>query len=156
MKLMLNPRQERFCILICKGEALTKAYALAGYVTKSNEVAKVNASRLLTHAPVRARIAELQQMAALRTSIDLEFLTRRLLDITDKAEVAMQFAAAKECVALIAKMHGFLVERSEVSISHRPAPLPTAVLELSEQDWLRQFSRADQKLQHLENAPSHK
>lgn len=146
----LNQRQERFCLLIVKGETQSRAYALAGYSCKKQEVIATKASELVRNENVAKRIAELQARIREEHIIDLNFMTDELLDIVAKSKLALQFGAATSAMGLLGKMHGLVVERGEVTVLHRPAPLPTAVLELSEEDWLRQFSRADRKLQALD------
>lgn len=60
-----NSRHEAFAQLVVSGKSDTQAY-FEIYKTKSRNVARINASRLLTNASVRARIRFLQgQNAAL-------------------------------------------------------------------------------------------
>jgi hypothetical protein len=46
---------------------------------------------------------------------------------------------------LIARLNGLIVDRSEVTVAHKPAPWPTKILELSEDDWVRQFGQGLQE-----------
>jgi hypothetical protein len=139
MRTKLNPRMERFCFLIVKGEIQSTAYEQAGYSTRSKEVAAANACNLLKIPKVQARIQELRGELVKRTMISLESLTDDLIDIRDKAIKAGSFGPAVQSVIAIARMHGFMVDKAELTVMHRPAPLPTKVLELSEDDWVRQF-----------------
>jgi hypothetical protein len=149
---MLSPKQERFCLLIVQGEIQSKAYELAGYRTGTPNTVNANASRLANKDNIKARLAELRNKAALRSEITLDSLTHDLLEIRDKALSAGSFGPAVAAVTIVAKLHGFMIERSEVSVTHRPAPLPTKILELSEQDWVRQFGQGlqEKRLQKLE------
>ena len=58
-----NPRHEAFAQLVVSGKSDTQAY-FEIYKTKSRNVARINASRLLTNASVRARIRFLQDQNA--------------------------------------------------------------------------------------------
>lgn len=105
-------------------------------------MADANGSRLLRNARVAERIAELKGKLCEKTLIDAEFLTKELLENVRLARAAKQFAAVTSSLGLIAKLHGLIVDKQESVIRHAPAPLPTAMLELSEDEWRAQFSRA--------------
>jgi hypothetical protein len=146
----LTAKQERFVLLVVKGEAHSTAYEQAGYACSTKEIAAVNASKLLKTANVAGRIAELQQALTVRTVISLEGLTADLLDIKTKALAAGSFGPAAACVVAVARLHGFMVDKAELTVNHRPAPLPTKILELSEDEWIEQFGVESQK--HLRKA----
>ena len=149
----LTPRQERFCLLIVEGEGQSKAYEMAGYSVASPRIAAVNASQLMTKPNIQGRVAQLQAQAANRTVITVESLTADLIDIKNKALAAESFGPAVMAVQTIGKLNGLMVDRSEsVVVHHRPAPLPTRVLELSEADWIRQFGQGlqERRLKQLE------
>ena len=55
-----NAKHEKFAQLVANGKSETDAYSSI-YNTKSRNVARVNASKLLTNASVRARVRELQE-----------------------------------------------------------------------------------------------
>jgi len=64
---MINTKHEMYVqILLTQGESMhqAEAYILAGYAPKSADVAKVNASRLLTDANVQARLNWLKAQSA--------------------------------------------------------------------------------------------
>jgi hypothetical protein len=117
---------------------------------KSREVASVSASKLLRNAKVAGRIAELQERLAEKTVINLDGLTNELLDIKTKAVANGSFGPAVAAVVAVAKLHGFMVDKSEVTVLNKPAPLPTKVIELSEDEWLEQFGRQTES--HMRNA----
>lgn len=145
MKWKLTAKQARFCLLIVKGESNTTAYEQAGYSAKRRETAAVSASKLLKNDNIQGYIAELQAQLASRTIITLEGLTDELLDIKTKAIAAGSFGPAVAAVVAVAKLHGFMVDKQEVTVNHRPAPLPTKILELSESEWLEQFGSDAQR-----------
>jgi hypothetical protein len=146
----LTARQERFVLLIVKGEAQTTAYEQAGYSVKSKAVAATNASNLMKSPNVQGRLAELRNALAVRTVVSLDSLTRDLDDIRSKAMANLSFGPAVAAVVAMAKLHGFMVDRAELMIEHRPAPLPTKILELSEKEWIEQFGVEAQR--HLKLA----
>jgi phage terminase small subunit len=149
----LTPKQKRFCLLIVEGETQSKAYQLAGYAVKGERVASANASQLLDKPNIQAFIAEQQQQAANRTLVTVESITANLERICANAERAGSFGPAVAAQQVIARLHGLLIEKSEVSVMHRPAPLPTKIIELSEADWIRQFGQGlqEKRLQKLES-----
>lgn len=135
----MTARQEKFCLLIVQGETKPTAYEQAGYSVKSKTVAQVQASKLLRMPNIQNRIQGLQGQLQRRTLITLESLTDDLIEIRQAARAAGSFGPAVQATQTIAKLHGFMVDRAEVTVSHRPAPLPTKVLELSEDEWKAQF-----------------
>lgn len=146
----LTARQERFVLLIVKGETQSKAYEKAGYSVKSLKVAATNASNLMKNPNIQGRLAEIQGALAVRTIVSLESLTDDLLDIKAKAMANGSYGPAVAAVVAVARLHGFMVDRAELTIEHRPAPLPTKVIELTESEWLDQFGSESQR--HLKNA----
>jgi phage terminase small subunit len=136
----LTAKQERFCLLLVKGLTQTKAYEQAGYATKSIRVTEANASRLANNAKVIARIAELRAVAVQKTVISLEKLTDELLVHNAMAKELGQIAAATGALALVARLHGMLVDHKTVDITHhKPARQPTKAIELTEDEWLRLY-----------------
>jgi len=136
----LSVRQELFILFILKGEAQSKAYTMAGYKAANENVADASASQLLRNPKVMTRLDELRQVMQIRHIVTVDTLTEDLFRIRKGAEADGKWSAAAQAVGLLAKMHGLLIDRSEVSIMHRPAPLPTKLLELSEEEWRQQFS----------------
>lgn len=135
----LTAKQERFCWLIVKGETNTNAYEQAGYSAASKEIAAVLGSRLLSNDKIQHRVSELRTALVEKNHYDLETATRDLMKIRDDSMRAGSYGPASQAVGLLCKLYGLIIERSEVTVQHRPAPLPTKVLELSEDEWLRQF-----------------
>lgn len=149
----LTPKQQRFVLLIVEGETQSKAYQLAGYAVKNEKTAAEAGSRLANNVNVQSEIARLQKAAAERSIVTVESITSNLERISRKAENAGSFGPAALAQGMIAKLNGLIIDRSESVIMHRPAPLPTKVLELSEQDWVRQFGQGlqEKRLQKLES-----
>ena len=63
-----NGKHEKFAQLLAEGVGIGKAYAQAGYQADPNR-----ASRLAKKGPVRARVAELQEMAADETGVSIQW-----------------------------------------------------------------------------------
>lgn len=113
MPALPNARHERFAQEIVKGASGREAYKTAGYKPKNDNVADANASRLLSDAKVRARIAELQERAAVRAELTV-------LDILDELNQARLLAMQLEQPAAMvsasmgrAKVAGLIVDKSE-------------------------------------------
>ncbi|MGO6798371.1 terminase small subunit [Rhizobium ruizarguesonis] len=135
---LANQRHEAFARLISRGEAASTSYGNIYHV--SDHVAETAGSRLMRNVRVAERVAELKGQAANRTLIDIEFLTNELLENARRARAAKQFAAVTSSLGLIAKLHGLVIDKQESMVLHRPAPLPTKLLELTEEEWVAQFS----------------
>lgn len=136
----LSHKQELFILFILKGEAGSRAYRMAGYKAANDDVAEAAASRLLSSVKVETRLNELRQAIQVRTVVTVEGLTTMLFQDREDARKEGKYAAAVSALQLIAKLHGLMIDRTEVEITHRPAPLPTKLLELSEDEWRQQFS----------------
>jgi len=67
-------------------------------------------------------------------------------EIVRGAKLANQWSSAAGAVATLAKMHGSVVVKAEVSVTHRLAPLPTKLVELTEDEWLKQFSNGPKRI----------
>lgn len=112
MPILLNPKHERFVQELAQGKSAAEAYRAAGYEARGDS-AKVNASRLLTDANVRARLVELQAEAAQRAAITLE----GLLDRADRAfALAMRIEEPNAAVNAVKEMgilSGLRIEKRE-------------------------------------------
>ncbi len=107
----LNAKQERFCEEYAVDSNGAQACIRAGYSPKA---AKEQASRLLTKANVWDRIAELQAQHRARLDVTVESLTAELEEARALAIANGQASAAVQATMGIAKLHGLLVERTEV------------------------------------------
>jgi hypothetical protein len=137
----LTAKQLKFCLMIVKGETNAKAYQLAGYKTTSRKVTDVNASKLLNTDRIQTKIAELRLPATQKAGITLSWLTDEAKQNIQFAKQCEQPAAVTGALALLAKLHGHMVEHKTVDITHhKPSrtPLPKDI-ELSEDEWLRLY-----------------
>ncbi|MGO7259509.1 terminase small subunit [Rhizobium johnstonii] len=138
MTALKNSRHEAFCRAVVRGESAAGAYA--NIYRANGRTAEVNGSKLLRNAVVSKRITELQGTAAQRTTKTVESLVNDLDETIAFARECRNPAAMVAAINAQARLLGLMVERSEVMVLSKPAPLPTKVLELSEAEWTAQFS----------------
>ena len=123
MGALVNPRHERFAQELAKGKTQAEAYAEAGYKPSES-----NASTLRGNQKVRARLAELQERAAVRTEITVAGITDRLLAIAAKAEKssdAPMLQAARASLMDAAKLNGLVVDQSKINAEVRAETVTT-------------------------------
>lgn len=116
MPALSNPKHERFAQALAKGMTQAEAYADAGY-----KPSEPNASRLTSNDKVQARLAELQERAAVRTEITVASITERLLAIATKAEKseeAPMLQAARASLMDAAKLNGLVIEKGDHQHKH--------------------------------------
>jgi hypothetical protein len=131
----LGPQQRKFVEAILKGMTQQDAYKKAGY-----RVNRGNAVRLKTKENVAKALAAAKAEAAAKTvnttaSIVAELEQARILALQDG-----MYGPAVAASLGKAKLLGLIIDRAQVDVLHRPAPIPTDVLELSEDQWRRQFT----------------
>ena len=111
MPVLKNAKHERFAQELAKGKSQAEAYSIAGYAPS-----EPHASRLASNGQVRARLAELQERAAVRAELTLA-------DIIDELEEARQVAltaatpqsgSAVAATMGKAKLLGLVVDKAEV------------------------------------------
>jgi phage terminase small subunit len=102
--LILSVKHERFCAGIAAGMNQTDAYVEAGY--NAGLTATANASRLLTHAKIKARIKEMQTKASVKAEVTLESMITDMQTLYDLAVDKGDLSTAKGCKAEIIKLVG--------------------------------------------------
>ena len=110
MPALENPKHERFAQELAKGRTQAEAYATAGYAPS-----EPNASRLTSNDKVAARVAEIQERAAVRAEITVAGITDRLLAIAKKGEgkdEAPMLSVARAALMDAAKLNGLVVDRT--------------------------------------------
>ena len=114
MAILKNARQEKFCQELSQGKTQEQAYAAAGY-----KKLRQNASRLMTNALIRERVAELQSRNVEKQDAVVEITTARLVAMAEEARVlAMELgqpAAAVTAITALAKLSGKWIEKSETT-----------------------------------------
>lgn len=123
MSILPNAKHEHFAQLVAKGEAPQNAYVLAGY---SEQGAAQSASRLLKHAEVLRRIAQIRAAVSERA---IEKTAYGLAEAMAEVEEARKFAVSLDnpnaviaAVSLKAKLNGLLIDKKEI----RTGPLDSA------------------------------
>ena len=135
----LSEQQERFCRYIVEGLNQRDAYKAAGYKTSTPEVTDAAASRLLRSVKVESRIAELRRPLTLRMEVTLESVTEMLREDRELARQNNQVGAAVAAAMGIAKLHGLVIDKAEVTdktvytVSNRPK---------TDEQWATEFTPA--------------
>lgn len=110
MAVLSNVKHERFAQELAKGKTQEDAYQTAGY--RGDRTA---ACRLSTNHNIQARIAELQERAAIRTEVTVASITERLLKIAKKGEdsdEAPLLSVARASLMDAAKLNGLVVDKA--------------------------------------------
>ncbi len=128
----LNPRQEAF--VGSNREAYQKVYSVG------DRVADANAARMLADAKVKARLREMQAKAADKAAVTVETIAAELDQAWKLAFVNRQAGACVAASLVKARLYGLITDKQQLEVIHKPSPLPTSVLELDEDEWVRQFS----------------
>lgn len=117
MAQLRNQRHENFCHQIIEaarfGRTQGQAYSRAGFKADGAS-AEANASRLLTNANIRARLAELGQPTVRRTRATVDTLSEQFDRVFDGAIASEQFGAAGNAASFKAKLLGFMRDKLEV------------------------------------------
>jgi len=137
MSQLQNQRHEAFCRAISRGQAASTSYGSIYHVT--GNVAEAAAARLLRNVKVESRISELKGQAAKRTEKTVASLVADLDEAIVFAQKCKNPSAVVAAIALQARLLGLEAPR-QLEVMHRPAPLPTKVLELTEDEWTAQFA----------------
>jgi len=114
----LTPKQEKFCAVYLETGNASEAYRQA-YDCKNMAEATINsnASRLLKHTQIAARIAEAQdkamQIVVDTTAYDKAAAVRYSLQILEAAADAKQYGAAVSANKLATEIMGYITQKSE-------------------------------------------
>ena len=138
----LNTKQERFAQSLAQGMNASAAYKAAGYAATKDGAIRANASRLLTNANVKSRIAELQRQAAAKTLVTIESITAELDASLAIARQQQNPAAMTSASMAKAKLHGLVVDRAEVeqTIRRKPTRDPEAPAKMTVQEWEAKYA----------------
>jgi phage terminase small subunit len=135
----LKPAHERFVQeYIANGGNAQDAYT-AAFPKCGKSAARGSASRLLTNAEVKSRIAEMQGKNAAHSEVTLDNLIKEAADIQRAAMDANSYAAAISALTAKAKLCGLWVERTQgesTNVIYAVSDAP-----MSEEEWERQYVR---------------
>lgn len=109
----LTPKQEAFaCAYVETGNA-SEAYRRSGYSNRQSAKAiNENSSKLLTK--VLPRVEQLRAAHAEGHNITVDSITEMLKEDREKAHAAGQIGAAVSASMGLAKLHGLIVDKTEV------------------------------------------
>lgn len=112
----LTPKQEAFALKYVECGNASEAYRHAYNAENTKQdVIWVKASQTLANGKVSVRIMELQAEARERTQVTIESITRELDEDRKLARENDQAAAAVSAVMSKAKLHGLVVNKTEVT-----------------------------------------
>lgn len=128
----LTPKQEAFCQAYLESGNASAAYRLA-YSTKAKDNVVWNeASALLQHPMVSLRIKELQAELAARHEVTLDSITMQLLEDRKLAYKMDNPSAAIAASMALAKLHGLLIQRAEITAPDKPIALDMSKLTVAQ------------------------
>lgn len=128
MPALSNARHEKYAQALAKGLSADEAYQEAGFTANRG-----NACRLKANESVLARLAELQERAAVNVSLSREWVIEQLIDNVKKAkgQEKPDLSSANRALELLGKEQGMFVERTEnVNVNHVVSDEP-----LTEDEW---------------------
>ena len=145
---LLTPPQLRFVQAIIAGKSQADAYRAARFPkgSKPKPVTEEWASR--AGGEMKKNALVLQALArAQATVIDASAITVQSLveDLQESRRIAlscepMQVSASVAATVAIAKLLGLQVDRAQLDIVHHRPGFSSKALELSEDEWMRQFA----------------
>ncbi len=113
-------RHEAFAEAVASGMSASKAYSLA-YARPRNGATRASAARLLTHANVRRRVAELRIEAAAAAQASLRLLIPAL---EKRAQAAMSAGQMREAFGIIERLAEIAADGNRVA-SQKAAKVAT-------------------------------
>lgn len=126
------------CRGIVEGLSVTEAFKRAGY----SEASSLQKSEVLARPRVIRYIEELRERILQKFDYTIEALCNELRSIAEAAKLDGQYAPAVSAIMGIAKMHGYLADKTEIElhILSKPMREPTKEITLTPEEWQRQFA----------------
>jgi len=123
----LSPNQKKFIELVSNGTRPSIAYVQAGYTAKTNQVAKICASKLINSPKVSKELAYRKKLVldkntqrarklAKRLDVNQDWLIGQLIDTIEGAKLVNQWGNVRACIWDIAKLTGHAIDRRELSV----------------------------------------
>lgn len=113
----LTAKQEAFCQAVLSGLSQADAYRKAYSAGKMKPATvQESASRLMANSKVAARVKELRAPVVAEVQYDLKVAMSECERALLMAEKLQKPAAMVQAIALRSKLHGLLVDRSEVRV----------------------------------------
>jgi hypothetical protein len=143
-ELKLSALQRRFLFAIIEGRTPVQAIkeARGPNTAVSLSRLKFQANEMTKHPAVVAGLARARDQLVERAVLRVEDLVQQLMETRQVAFACdpPQLSAAVAATMGAAKLLGLAIDRSEVNVIHnKPSLLPTTQLELSVEEWRRQF-----------------
>jgi len=147
---ILTPQQHRFVAAIVSGKTQIEAYLAAGYAKgrkQTEEQLRKAAHEVAQGSRVLDALARARAAAADRLDIDVDTLVAMLLE---SREIALeqdppQVNASVAAVMGVGKLLGLSIDRKQVLIAHAKPGLTSQAVELSHDEWVRQFAPESQQ-----------
>ena len=118
----LTPKQEEFCRGYLETGNASEAYRRAyNAANMKEETIWRKAKECMDNGKVTARLSELQAQSAEKHDITIERLTKMALDAYEASQIPgratgqMQTSAMVKAAEFLGKLHGLIVDKSEVS-----------------------------------------
>lgn len=112
----LTPKQEIFCLRYIETGNATEAYRLSyDAENMADKTIWEEASRLKADPKVSARLEQLQSLHRQRHMVTVDSITAELDELKRDAHAEKQFSPAITAVMGKAKIHGLLVDKSELT-----------------------------------------
>jgi len=114
-KPLANPRHEIFAQEVANGARQSEAYRSAGYSVKTDSAVWAEASRLVRHHKVAARIAWLEQQGAEKAVLTRAWLIRQAQATYRDAREAQQYAAAAKLLEMLGREARTFIQKAELT-----------------------------------------
>ena len=141
---LLNPRQQKFVQAIVEGKTQLEAYKAAGYsyAKMSDENARRQAVKYMRTPRIAQALADARAAAIERISLSADDIVEQLMEARAIALSCepRQVGAAVAASMGAAKILGHIVEHRQVDITHHKPGISGQLVELSEDEWKRQFA----------------
>ena len=125
----LTHKQEKFVLNYAKTGNATESYKQAGYKFTTDEVARVNATKLLQKHNIQARLQEVQEKLQTADMVDIAEVKRKLTKIirqeaegtvvTMKGNIITVNNSVRDCIKAIecwCKINGYFITKQELDV----------------------------------------
>jgi hypothetical protein len=132
----VKPRQEQFLWLVIEGVSATKAYGEV-YGNANERSCAASASKLLAVPNMVKRRNELIAAKVARQPVSAAFLSQEALATAAESRALGQGSAAVAAYALVAKLHGLIVDRAITDVLVRkPSSIPDSPDTMTADEWM--------------------
>lgn len=132
----LTPKQQRFVQEYLIDLNATQAYRRAGYKVRSDNVAAVNADRLLRNAKIAAAIAEAKKQRAQRCALSADVVIQRLDRESRRLGNGATHMARVQALKLLGQHLGLFPKRVELT-GRDGGPIAYSATDLSDDELAR-------------------